>query len=379
MGAPSIAVIDLPAAALEQAPAVQLFFDWTRTILLNPSWDAGTLGSELEGKRLTIRPSAWPGEPQGTVDALPRQIRVPYYGEPPRLLGYAPLATAQSLGVNEDHLKRTWLGIRMTDAMKNPERLYFLQQDLAAHTDFMISWNQGQLSKYVKGFTPEAVRSRIAPLKWTSQDHARRLRHAQSVSEVLQERVRQRGSGTALRNFEASHLDALEDITNLIRGALPAELAKDWKRAELAHEDFAAGRLANHSRFRVRGFYRVHESVACDADSAYVFFYAELATAIMALSQSLDPRVPKMQQFWTSLVNVTVRMQRLFLKRFDEATDPRCFRLYARPQTPPLAKANDFYTKDIRDAGTDRHKLEHIMRGHSEHVQQDGGASCFDE
>jgi len=119
--------------------------------------------------------------------------------------------------------------------------------------------------------------------------------------------------------------------------------------------------------------------VACDADSAYVFFYAELATAIMALSESLDPRVPKMQQFWTSLVNVTVRMQRLFLKRFDEATDPRCFRLYARPQTPPLAKANDFYTKDIRDAGTDRRKLEHIMRGHSEHVQQDGGASCFDE
>lgn len=381
---PTIITVSLPEGAGDGSPGVQLFFAWTRTFLIEPIGTADDRARvRVDGMRVTVSLPDLPGPGVRTAATLPPSVSVGYLGELPELIGYVLLHSPNDPGIEDEHLLRQWLGCRMCRAMDNPARRYFLKQDLESLPMAMINWTDAQLRAYVPGYDPQAVRGVIGLQEWTPGSLQRSEGCTSMMGTLLHRRLEARSGalthGRRPEAFEAPQLEALEFITDLFGRAMPKEYAGDQALIEAMHEDFAAGRLGDGCSVTHPRYVALTDIASCDANSAFVMYYAELALAAIEFDTSMlskqdVARVKSIRQVWGGLLNVLVRMQRIFLARF-KGDDPMCFRWYGRGRF--VLADNRALVKDIVALGDDHAALAGVMRAHAEHVCKQGGRDCF--
>ncbi len=380
--APRSIVVNLPRPVVDHSGPVQLFFDWTRSVIVG-----STQGNDLKervlvhGMRVTVIPGIDDGS--SAASSLPDSIEFSFYGEPLDLIGYVLLRSADDPGVDNDELIRDWLGCRMAKGMGDPARRYFLRQDLEALPAAMINWTDDQLREHVSKHDPGDVRRTLELKYWTDERLETSNRFNSGIGTLLHRRLAARSGaltpGRVPQQFGTDQLEALEFITNMFDSALRGSGYTTPTEIGPVHESFAAGRLRDGCTIRADRFVAEGQVVSCDANSAFVLYYAELGLGMVELDLDTLPRADRargarLSDFWAPRLNSLVRMQRIYLARFPQ-NDPACFERYGPGEI--IIDDNNEMVKDIVAAGDDPSTLERFMREHAKHVARSGGKRCF--
>jgi hypothetical protein len=217
-----------------------------------------------------------------------------------------------------------WIECRRRKANGDGASLFFLEIDLQSAEPLMFDWD------------PNARADRM---KWIRE-----------VFGLLQLRLGQRAWGLSHDSLSSRAKEGLHVVSQFMQDAFHKHLADDRLKIEKAFDDFAAGLLRQECG-SLEG--QLRNSIACDADSAAIFFFAELAYALVEVSD-------ESAAYWSLLLNCFVRAQAIYLARWSK-DDPQSFEQY-KGLVPPLPRIPEAITRLYQWVGDDGLRLETAFR-----------------
>lgn len=230
-----------------------------------------------------------------------------------------------------------WIECRRSTARGCGARLFFLELELQSVEPLMFAWNP--------------------------QQRAERLKHVRAVFGLLRLRLGQRAWSLVHDELNERAKVSLCAVADFMQAALRRFLNDDTDTIGRAFDAFAAGLLRQDCGM-LHG--QMRNAVTCDADSAFVFYFAELAFAFAEVNESLAA-------YWTRLLNCFIRAQTIYLARWA-ADDPQCFSKY-KGAVPPLTCVPEATTRLYQWIGQDPARLETAYRCNLARVALN--RSCF--
>lgn len=307
------------------ADALQILFYPTRS-LIEPGVSFEPLskgaGSVAVDRFLVTVPT--PTDKWGDVPAdVTREIVVYYQGEPLRLARVAWVTPGDEL-LNMDTLLQQWISCRRKQCVDKPDASFFLDVDLQS-LPVLIAHDPVKAKEF----------------RW--------------LQERLMAHLDWRLGGVNLPQTEPALVRPLREVERFMQKAFDCHFKGNPVAEEKACEEFAAGQLRHACKYSDADGYEYH---AGDADSAFIFLFAELALALVKLGGDVGDR-------WRPRVSMMARMQPIFLTRWTESgNDPRCFRRYDGT-AKPLGTYPPALVEELREYGRHRNdlcELQKLMR-----------------
>ncbi|HVP72924.1 MAG TPA: hypothetical protein VMS30_04250 [Phycisphaerales bacterium] len=351
-----------PGRPPTRSVGMQLMFDFTRSVIFDPVRIEVGVPNHPEDPFVKISVDAeypwlvsagWQlGEPRLQEFEEPT-LTMEFVGEPLQPIGHVwtSLDDMRQLRNAIDPNKEIteWIKCRTTGAKNDPAKKMFLEIDKAS------------LPNLMPGLKAAA--------------RAKRQQQLNAVMPELQRRLglRKRSAGLIPPTHMKSDMEA---ASMLVRRAIeksfkikggpskkkPVKI--DLAATQSAFDRFAAGLLrqqcaVSHVDLQNR------TRLACDADSAFVFMFAELALTLIDLGS-------KEAKFWKPLLNSLVRMQRIYVLRHNP--DPACFKDYGKVP-PPVMSLADMNIIVAQYENLSEQSLMNKVREHATHVHT--AAACF--
>lgn len=300
----------LPEGFVDDSIGAQVLYQWTRSEIVRadlvvPGEPERVLSfikpTLIDGSHVVFR---WPPGTGSLFGGTP-VIRTVYRGEPTRDLLVSYISDEKDR-YNAGDLRADWMACREKGAKTRGQK-FFLDLDQQTHRQFL----------YLV-LDPAAKKLRGEQLDLVFGYLSRKIR-------VL--------AGVATFPYPIPWPSKMKDIADLIEGRVREHYVADFVGAMKDFEGFAAGVHRQECPLGPG----LPSVVAADADSAYVFFFAQFALEIIDhASQGNGDEWDARAEFWRQFLKVFVQMQTIYLRRW-KANDPKCFREYLSevPKLPP--------------------------------------------
>lgn len=355
-------VSDIPAQLAGGYIGVQVVYFWTRSTIVGQPRLRSPGGAPLLATLSDVAPERngtsvlfrWPKDAEV---AGPLQVVTDYLGEPMQVIITQWIRSETDI-VNARQLMREWVCCRQCEAQGNEEKQLMLDIDL-------------NTNEY------------LLPFQLHESRHEERMQVVGRVSGHLYSRLVTRAGfgGTG-----ATPVNELAAVADLFRDIILRHF-HDIPLAVRAFERFALGALSQAcpmSPLLGQSF------KGGDVDSANVFLFAEMALAVIetAAQQENAPGLSELWReradFWIQFVNVFVRMQSIYLARWPEEEDPKCFNCYGKLARPPsLARVPRDIADEFEEIGQDIELLRHKMKQNLDHTiigtESCKGQCCFED
>ncbi|MCB9852571.1 MAG: hypothetical protein H6819_05710 [Phycisphaerales bacterium] len=346
---------ELPNKLIDLSIGVQALYFWTRSKI-----DSAVLVDSADKSRVISLPAPridgthvvfnWKSERVQIADVTP-EIRITFKGEPLRVLKSSWIGQKSDI-YDPRASKLRWLECREKDADNEWQR-FFLLLDKHTNSNFLFS-------------------------VLSQEEEARRQEALDLVSGYISKRMMEIAGVRCFPTNTLRH-GAVAEISDLIECLITKAYGNDVDMAIEGFDRFAAGWL--RQTCDISPEYRNFS--ACDADSAFVFFFGQFALAVLEHARDRsDRRWREREAYWRRLLNVFVRMQTLFLERWTPEKDPKCFRLYDGTSCPLTSGRVDAVRK-VYHVLNDEHALVDQLTRNLALVKvgsdQCNDACCFDD
>lgn len=209
-------------------------------------------------------------------------VQVNYDGEPLSKPNSVLVYDKKDILTQDDVINK-WMAARAKSAAGDPEKEFFLAID-----------------------------------QWTfdAQGQEERGKTLSKIEANLRRRGGQRSRGVELLiPIHDEDVGLFSKVADLLQGLLLRHFNDQIPAETKACTRFAAGLLKQSKILMAK---ELPEFSAGDADSAYIFYFAEFAAAMIDLG-TLRKVDPKTRQFWSDRLNMFARMQAIFMERWKNS------------------------------------------------------------